>query len=142
MNLAELKKSGKLRAIPVDRHQIESLVSVAKRDLGVAGYLLKNNLDWSYIASYNSMLQMSRALMFSYGYTTSEGEHHKLAVEFVESVLGESELTTLLDRMRRKRHEVTYDEAGAVSEYEAAHALETAKRYLEEVEKKIKKRLK
>ena len=142
MNLSELKKSGKLKEIPVDKIQIESLAKVAKRDLKVAEGLLNNSLDWCYVTSYNSMLQISRALMFSYGYTAQAEEHHKTVVEFVRAILGETELTNTLDRMRRKRHNVTYDEADTVSEYEAKHALETARKYIGIIEKRIGERSK
>ena len=143
MNLAELKKSGKIREIPVDKIQIENLIKVARRDLEVAEGLFKNNFDWCYVASYNCMLQISRALMFSYGYTTHEEEHHKTVVEFARAILEEkeNETTATFDRMRRKRHDLTYDEAGLVSEYETKHALETARRYLEIIEKRINEKL-
>jgi uncharacterized protein (UPF0332 family) len=142
MSLRELEKKRLIRSIPVDKRQIENLVTVAKRDLKVAGDLLANNFDWSYSISYNSMLQISRALMFSYGYTTSEEEHHKTVVEFARAVLGkEQEMTEMLDRMRRKRHGITYDEADTVSEYEAKQAYETARRYFGIIEKRIKEKV-
>lgn len=142
MSLRELEEKRLIRSIPVDKRQIDNLVAVARRDLKVAGDLLANNLDWSYSISYNSMLQISRALMFAYGYTTSEEEHHRTAVEFARSVLGkERELTDVLDRMRRKRHGITYDEADTISEFEAKHAFEIAKKYFSLVEKRIKERV-
>jgi len=141
MSLSELKRSGKVRPIPVDERQIANLLAISKRDLDVAASLLEKNLDWCFIASYNSMLQASRALLFSYGFSASEEEQHKTVVEFVKSILGENDLTQALDRMRRKRHEVTYDEAGAISRYEAEHALKTAERYLDAINKRIKERL-
>lgn len=139
MSLSELKKRRAIREIPVDKKQIENLIVLAERDLKVAHDLLANNFDWSYSISYNSMLQVSRALMFSYGYTTTEEEHHRATVEFVRAVMDnkEKELLEMLDRMRRKRHGVTYDEAGTVSEFEAKRAFETAKRYLDIVKRKI-----
>jgi len=141
MSLAELKKSGRIREIQVDRKQIGSLMAVARRDLGVAEGLAGRNFDWCYMAAYNSMLQASRALMCSYGYSAGEEAHHKTVVEFAAAVLGEKDagVANTLDRMRRKRHDVTYDEAGIISEYEAKHALETARGYLAMIEKRIKK---
>lgn len=143
MSLADLKRSGRIKNIPVDRKQIGNMIEVARRDLQVAEDLATKNADWCYIVAYNSMLQMSRAMMFSYGYTAREEEQHKTAVEFAGAVLGpkEEELTGMLDRMRRKRHDVVYDEAGAVSGYEAKHALDTARSYLAVAEKRLKERL-
>jgi uncharacterized protein (UPF0332 family) len=143
MSLAELKKSGRIREIPVDKKQIENLVAVAKRDLGVAESLLKENSDWCYIACYNSMLQISRALMYCYGYTTENEAHHKTVVEFAGEVLGkEGEASAIaLDRMRRKRHDVVYDEAGAISAYEAKNALEAAKNYFTMMEGRIMRKI-
>jgi uncharacterized protein (UPF0332 family) len=139
MSLSELKKRRAIREIPVDKKQIENLIELAERDLKVAQELLAKNFDWSYSIFYNSMLQISRALMFSYGYTTTEEEHHRATVEFARAIMGEKEgeLIEMLDRMRRKRHGVTYDEAGTVSEFEAKKAFETAKRYFDIVKKKI-----
>jgi len=143
MDLSKLKSSGHIREIPIDKKQVEDLVRLAKRDLKVSEKLLPENLDWSYIVAYNSMLQMSRAFMCSYGYTTSEEEHHKTVVEFLTAILGntEKEMVSMLDRMRRKRHEVTYDESDIVSDFEANAALETAKKCMGILEKRIKEKL-
>ncbi len=140
MSLAELKKSGKVKSIPIDKEQIRNLIELGKRDLVVAKKIFSTNFDWCFIVAYNSMLQSSRALMFSYGYTTSEEDHHKTVVEFSRAIVG-GEMTDMFDRMRRKRHEVTYDEAGQISEYTAKHALETATKYLDLIEKKIRERI-
>ncbi|MCX6777613.1 MAG: hypothetical protein NT157_01890 [Candidatus Micrarchaeota archaeon] len=45
---------------------------------------------------------------------------------------------TDLDRMRRKRHIATYDEAGTITEFEARHALKTAKEFLSLVKSSLK----
>jgi len=143
MDLSKLKSSGHIREIPIDKKQIDDLIKLAKRDLKVAEKLISDNLDWSFIVSYNSMLQISRAFMYSYGYTTSEEEHHKTVIEFLRAIIGEKEkdLTNTLDRMRRKRHEVTYDESDIVSDFEAKVALEMAKKCMEILEKRIKEKL-
>lgn len=143
MSLAELKKSGRIREIQVDRKQIGSLMAVARRDLGVAEGLAGRNFDWCYMAAYNSMLQASRALMCSYGYSAGEEAHHKTVVEFAGEVLGkEGEASAIaLDRMRRKRHDVVYDEAGAISAYEAKNALEAAKNYFTMMEGRIMRKI-
>ena len=141
--MSKLKSSGHIREIPIDKKQVEDLVRLAKRDLKVSERLLPENLDWSYIVAYNSMLQMSRAFMCSYGYTTSEEEHHKTVIEFLAAIIGdtEKEMVSMLDRMRRKRHEVTYDESDIVSDFEANAALGTAKKCMGILEKRIKEKL-
>jgi uncharacterized protein (UPF0332 family) len=143
MQLSELKKKRKIKEIPIDKTQIKNLIGLSKRDLKVAKKLLGENLDWSFLVSYNAVLQISRAFMFSFGYTTDEFEHHKTTFIFVSSILGEKEkeLINIMDRMRRKRHEVAYDEEGMVSEFEANQAFETAKRCMDILGEKIKEKL-
>jgi uncharacterized protein (UPF0332 family) len=144
MSLNELKKKRRIREIPIDKKQIGNLIDLSNRDLKVAQKLLSDNLDWSFLVSYNAVLQISRAFMFSYGYTTDEAEHQKTTIEFVSAILGhnEKELTNIMDRMRRKRHEVAYDEEGMVSEFEAKQAFETAKKCNQLFREKIKNKLK
>ena len=41
--------------------------------------------------------------------------------------------------MRKKRHRAVYEKAGAVSEYEAENALQTAEDFLHKIEEKLGK---
>ena len=141
MSLTELEKSGKIKKIPVDKIQIQNLIAVSDRDLKVAKTLLQTNFDWCFIASYNCALQISRAFMFSYGYTADSEGHHKNVVDFVSAIIGEDEKITSFDLMRRKRHNIVYDETGAISENEAKNYLNFVEDYFSLLKRKITERL-
>jgi len=144
MDLSELRKNRRITETHADAEQITALIAVAMRDMEDAGILLKNSrFDGAYTVAYNAMLQMTRALMFSYGFRPAEEEHHKIAIEFAECVLPQEirPLVRLFDRMRRKRHENIYDVAGKTSEFQAREALETAQKYAALLERKIKEKM-
>ena len=59
------------------------------------------------------MLGAARALMLSGGYRPSSSEGHAAVVRFMEAVSRDGEMlrfTGILDRLRRKRHRVVYEE--------------------------------
>ena len=143
MNLAELKKRGFIRSIPVDKIQIKELLAISERDVGLAEELLPKSFDGSLNLSYNAMLQAARALMFSYGYRPDSEFHHKATIEFVSAVLHEKYKTFVesLDRIRSKRILATYERAGAISEFEAKYALKSAKDFVALAKEKIKSKL-
>ena len=143
MDLSELLKKRKIREIPIDKTQIKNLIGLSVRDIKVSEKLLSENLDWSFLASYNAVLQISRALMFSYGYTTEEQDHHKTTFDFLGAIMGdkEKELVNIVDRMRRKRHDVAYDEEGMISKFEAEQALDIAKKCKKILEDRIRKKI-
>jgi len=143
MDLAELKRLGKIRKIPIDKKQINNLIKLSKRDLDFAEEVKDKNPDWVFSIAYSSILQMSRALLYSYGYDTDELELHKTTLDFVAIILGEKygEIVNTFDRLRRKRNATIYDEAGIISEYEAKFAIKTAKDFYEVGRKKVEEKL-
>lgn len=144
VNLAELKKKGLIVPVPIDKLQINELLAISERDLRIAEELLPKNFDVSLNLSYNSMLQAARAFMFSYGYRPDSEFHHKATIWFIGAVLDVKNrvLVEALDRVRSKRVTATYEQAGAISEFEAKYALKTAKDLLGLLKNKIKERVK
>lgn len=136
VQLSDFLKKGKIEKIPVDANQIGNLLGIAKRDVDVAEHLLSVNSDASFMHSYNAILQSARALMFSKGYRPVEDEH-KTTIDFTGAVFPNIEYLVVLDRFRRKRHIVTYDEANQTTEYEAKHALKIAKEFFSFAKSKI-----
>jgi len=132
-----LKREGRIRRLPVNKKEIIDAFNLAKRDLDTARKIYAEDFDWAFAIAYNSMLQASRAFMFSEGWRPSGETQHVTVIKFVESVLGEKikDKIIVLDRMRRKRHIAVYDEAGIVSEYEAEFAVKNAEEFLQEIEK-------
>jgi len=136
MSLSDLIKGGKARRLDADPQQIKSLLAIAERDLRVAEILLEKSPDASFMHSYNAILQCCRALMFWHGYRATEDEH-KTAIAFAGETMPGFQQMPELDRMRRKRHIATYDEADTVSRHEAEHAADIAKSFYALVSKKV-----
>ncbi len=127
MDLSELLKKGRIRKTESVSDQAQALLQVAKRDLDLGKELLERTKDGSLMHSYNSILQCSRALMAHYGYRATE-EEHKTPLDFVSAVLPEFENPVNLDKLRKKRHLVTYEAAETTSKYEAEHAIKMAEK--------------
>jgi uncharacterized protein (UPF0332 family) len=140
MDLAELKRKGFIKPVPIDKTEIKELLQISERDLGLAEEILGKSFDGALNLAYNAMLQAARALMFSYGYRPDSEFHHKATVEFVSAVLDKKYLAYVesLDRIRSKRIIATYEKAGAISEFEARYAIKSAKEFITLVKQKIK----
>jgi len=107
---------------------------LAERDLKTAKELFNDeNYDWSLVIAYNAILQAGRAIMFKTGYGLSSSYGHLGVVRFLHAVMGEisKRLVTFIDRARRKRHRVVYEEVGSVSHSEAEKCLKWAKEFAE-----------
>jgi len=139
MDLSALLKEGRLRRITTDGRQAEECLQVARRDIRVAKKLLSEDNDWAFSAAYNAMLQAARAMMFADGYSPIGENQHKTTVDYADAKLGAKyrEKIDLFDDMRKKRHKAVYEKAGAISAFEARHAVETAEDFLEKVVVKI-----
>lgn len=82
------------------------------------------------------MLGAARALMLSGGYRPSSSEGHVAVVRFMEAASSDGEMlrfTGILDRLRRKRHRVVYEEYDITTGNEAAQALEWAGSFVEKI---------
>jgi len=76
MPYEELLNRGRIRPYAASGKEIESLLSIAKRDLSTSEAILSEDPDWSYNIAYNAILQSSRALMLSKGFRPrGEGQH-------------------------------------------------------------------
>ena len=106
MKIVDLEREGQIKRLQVNRKKIEDTFDLAKRDIGFAQKIRKENFDWTFAIAYNAMLQASRALMFFYGYRPSGEKQHVSVVRFAETILGDEfrKEITVFDRLRRKRH--------------------------------------
>ena len=122
--------------------QIRNLLSRALKDIKTAEENVPIDEEAVYTFAYLSMLRAGRAIMLLYGYRPDNGGQHKTTVEFASLVLGERyrTLTRRFDRMRRRRNLFTYDPMGNLTEKEAMEALETAKRFVQEIIQWIKEK--
>ena len=114
-------------------------MELALRDLRVARKMLAEERDWAFVAGYNAVLQAARAYMFSEGFRPTTAEAHKNTLAFMEVALSgkHGRLITYFDRMRKKRHQAVYDQAGLISEKEAADLLARAEEFVALVQRKL-----
>lgn len=136
----KLLQQGRIRPHVANPKEIRALLDLADRDLHVAELTLKVDPDWAYTIAYNSILQASRALMFSQGFRPRRSEGHVTVVRFVREALGSEHLSkvNLFDQMRRKRHCMLYEMAGLVGSQEAKNSLAFAKEFIDLIRRLIK----
>lgn len=137
MNAKGLEREGLLKKVPVSRKRVKNAIHLAKRDLQTAKKVMNENLDWAHAIAYSSILQASRALIFSEGYQPSGSAQHKSMVRYLETRPEKEiqEMVFYIDRMRRRRHAAVYDVAGSVSILEAEMAIRRAQELIKIVEK-------
>jgi len=130
-----LQRAGLIEACTVNEKEIRDLLEVARRDVKTASGLMSIDLDWALIAAYNAALQAGLAFMYSKGYRPRGSDRHKTVIRFLRATLDSSFKSQLnrLDRMRKKRHQVVYRVAGAVSETEAKATIEFADNFVTQV---------
>ncbi len=138
MSLERLLTERIIEKTKKDSRQAKKKMSLARRDLKTArNNFMNKNFDWALAIAYNAMLQAGRALMFSEGYRPIGRYEHVGVMRFLHERF-KSELTDrlvyFLDKTRRKRHRVVYDEEGIISAGEAETAINLAKEFLDKAE--------
>jgi len=80
--------------------------------------------------------------MFHTGHRAVGEGHHATVVRFLEIALGTDfeESLALLDRMRRKRNQATYDMVGTISRREADEAISVAEEFVAEIAQRVSSR--
>ncbi len=121
-----------------DPEQVRKKLSIAKRDIKAARENLDNeSYDWTLAIAYNSMLQAGTALMYSMGFRPSGMNKHMGVVMFLHERFGKQltdRLIYFMDKARKKRHRIVYDEEHIVSEQEASNAIRFAEEFLHKAE--------
>lgn len=117
----------------------ECLLS-AEKDIKTAGTVLPSDPDWAFTIAYNSMLRAVRALMLSDGYSPLGENHHKTTIDYAAVKLGakHNALVESFDIMRKKRHHAVYVVSGAISSFEAGHAIADAESLLQIIKSRMK----
>lgn len=140
MNLSELLKNRMIEKVETDKKLSKEFMELSKNDLVAAEDSLKTkHPNWALAIAYNSMLYAGRALMAVKGYRgTSEG-HHLGVIQFCAAILPEetSEMVSLFNKYRKRRHDVVYGEAPEVGEDEAKRAIENAKKFIKKIEERF-----
>jgi uncharacterized protein (UPF0332 family) len=142
MSLETLLKTGSLRKIDPNRRVIENALAKSLRDLKVSETLIGlEEYDWAYTTAYTAMHTAARALMNKMGYRPSSRDGHVAVVKFLEAPeIGSSinKYAGTLDRMRRTRHRVMYDEYNIITEKTAGQGYDWAMEFLSLVEERVK----
>lgn len=139
MKYDELLKAGRIRREKISQAEILQSMELAERDLRTARKMMPEERDWGFAIGYNAVLQVSRAYMFSEGFRPASTEGHKNTLAFMEVALGKEHrrLVTYFDRMRKKRHQAVYDQAGLITEKEAKDLLARAEEFVAMVGRKL-----
>ncbi len=135
MDLNEMLRKREIQKEEPDRKVAEKLLTVAADSLVAAQDNLKiGHNDVALSVAYNAMLNAGRALMAAKGYRVYSESHHKSVVAFCAAVLPSqsSQLVSLFNRYRMRRHDIVYGEveARSVGESEARAAIEKAKEFI------------
>ncbi len=139
MSIDDLVKNGTIHAFHATPEEISRAMDIARRDIALAENITKESLDWSYSIAYNAVLQASRAYMFYMGYRPATNKAHKNTFEFMQIAIDEPlrETISYFDRVRKKRHQIVYNETGLATEAEVKFLIEKAKEFIEYVDGKI-----
>lgn len=142
MSLEELLAKGIIDRVGKDSRRVERMMSLARRDLRTSrSNFIDKNFDWTLAIAYNSMLQAGRALMLSDGYRPVGMYKHVGVIKFLHERFGKEltdQLIYFLDKTRKKRHRVVYDDEGIISADEAGTAINLAKEFLDKVENTLR----
>jgi uncharacterized protein (UPF0332 family) len=137
VSLEELLRDRIVHKIRSNSRLAVKALGLAKRDLRTAKKLLESgDYDWSLAIAYNAMLQAGRALMFNMGYRPSSSQGHVAMMKFLRAVVGREisgRLIIFMDRVRRKRHRIVYEEAEITSESEVEEGLKWADEFINKV---------
>ena len=139
MSIDTMVQEGRIHLFKATREEISKVMDIAKRDLSEAEQIKGTSLDWTYSIAYNAVLQACRAFMFHMGYRPASYEAHKATFEFMQLAVEERLKPTIdyFDRARKKRHRITYEAAGLVSEKETEQMIKKTKEFLAYVQTKL-----
>lgn len=121
--------------------QIENEMNLAKSDIKSTKLMIPDVhlAGWAHNASYNAILQASRALMFNRGYRTKRdsGQQHVTVIQFIEVEYSKEFPSVVLkafSKARGRRHRSLYDVAGTITQNQAQFLLINAESFVSIVE--------
>ena len=135
MSLQDWLKSRWLIEHQTSRQEISDLLSMADRDLAQCR-TPHLSPDWQLNIAYNAALQAATAALAAAGYRAARGAHHYRVIQsLAHTIEADTGLIIQLDKFRKKRNIIEYQQAGAVSEQEAKEIFALAKKLRDKVEK-------
>ena len=119
MSLADWLANRWIVAHEPSREEIADLFAVVDRDLADAA-TAKLSPDWRLGISHNAALQLATLALAAAGYRPGRDRAHERAILSLRETVGVAAKTVdLLDTIRRKRNQMTYEHAGTTSAAEA-----------------------
>jgi hypothetical protein len=127
MTLQNWLRSGWIKEEKTSPAEIRALREKIGRDIATAR-LADVTADWRLAIAYNACLACAHTALRATGFRLPEDQgHHYRTIESLRHTLAtDHELIITLHAVRKKRHTVTYDAAGTVSDTEVAEVLEIA----------------
>ena len=115
------------------RDEIADLFAVVDRDLKDAA-VPRLSADWRLGISYNAALQLATLALAAEGYRPGrERAHERAILSLRDTVRIAGETVDVLDAVRRKRNQISYEHAGTTSDREAEEFYKTVARLRTEV---------
>ena len=140
MSYDECVRRGQLKKIKKDRSLVINTLEMADEDFEEGkGNITDGKYVWGMIQLYTSMLNYSRALMFSDGIRERS---HYCTVEYLRTHYNDELGISIssIDRMRRERHISLYDSRKRISSEMADERLEWAWEFREAIMNILNKR--
>ncbi len=123
MSLEKWAENGWLKTAEPDDGDIESLLSVAERN--IRDSRVKGLSDDSvFLLAYQAILSCACALLLAKGFRPASKGQHYYSIESLRETLRNDEQVDVLQQIRNKRNIIQYEQAGIVSPSEALRILE------------------
>ncbi|MGH7548928.1 MAG: hypothetical protein ACREMM_12240 [Gemmatimonadales bacterium] len=120
--------------------EIADLFSVVDRDLKDAA-VPRLSADWRLGISYNAALQLATLALAAEGYRSGRERAHERAILSLRETAGiATKMVDVLDTVRRKRNQISYEHAGTTSEGEAEEFYKIAASLRADVVRWLKKK--
>jgi len=120
-------------------NEIQALPDKINRDISTAR-IEEITADWRLAIVYNACLACAHTAPRAMGFRLPEDQgHHYRTIESLRfTLVSDAELIIALQSVRKKRHTVTYDASGTVSETEVVEVLEIARELRRSLEEWLK----
>ncbi len=128
MTLQSWLNNGWIKQEKTSPNEIRALLGKIDRDISTAR-IGEITADWRLAIAYNACLASAHTALRAMGCRLPEeqGHHYKTIESLKLTLASDPELIITLQSVRKKRHTVTYDASGTVSETEVAEVLEIAR---------------
>jgi hypothetical protein len=127
MSLNDWLKAQWLTEHKTSPEEIADLFAVVDRDLKACTAEGLDD-DWRLAIAYNAALQCATIALAACGYRSGrEAHHHRVIQSLAHTIGADAKLVTQLDAFRKKRNVGDYEQAGLITETEAAEMVVLAR---------------